>query len=89
MRTVRLFIGSVLRQGIRKALFTLTQGAAPFINEDNPFRAVQGLLFELNDRADWPVMRSLLFFLDPYYLQRRIRKEKRWLKKNAGTFSNC
>ena len=88
IRTVRLFIWSILRQGVRKALFTLTQGAAPFINEDNPFRAVQGLLFELNDRTDWPVMRSLLFFFDPYYLQRRIRKEKKWIKKNAGSYSH-
>jgi magnesium-protoporphyrin IX monomethyl ester (oxidative) cyclase len=88
LRTVRLLVGSVLRHGIRKALFTLSQGAAPFINEDNPFRAVQGLLFELNDRADWPVMRSLLFFLDPHYLQRRIRKENKWLKKKTDAVSN-
>jgi anaerobic magnesium-protoporphyrin IX monomethyl ester cyclase len=83
IRTIRLFVGSVLRLGIRKAFFTLTQGAAPFINEDNPFCAVQGLLFELRDREDWPFWRSLLFFLDPHYLQRRVHKEKRWLKNNV------
>jgi anaerobic magnesium-protoporphyrin IX monomethyl ester cyclase len=88
IRTIRNIIGSILKHGFRKALFSLTQGAAPFINEDNPFRAVQGLLFELRDRTDWPIRRSLLFFLDPYYLQRRIRKEKRWLKKNADSIGN-
>jgi magnesium-protoporphyrin IX monomethyl ester (oxidative) cyclase len=82
-RTIKHFIGAALRHGIRKAFFTLTQGAAPFINEDNPFHAIQGLLFELNDRAEWPVMRSLLFFFDPFYLPRRIRKERKRLKAES------
>jgi len=82
-RTIRLFLGSVFRQGLRRALLTLSQGAAPFIDENNPFHAVQGLLFELRDRADWPVKRGLMFFFDPYYLQRRIRRERKWLRSKA------
>jgi radical SAM superfamily enzyme YgiQ (UPF0313 family) len=79
-RTILLFIGSVLRLGLRRALFTLSHGAAPFIDEKNPFHAVQGLLFELRDREDWPVKHSLLFFFDLFFLQRRICREKRWLR---------
>lgn len=84
LRTIRHFINSAFRNGFRKAFFSLTQGAAPFIDENNPFHAVQGLLFELRDRKDWPVKRSLQFFLDPFYLQRRVRQEKKKLRAMAA-----
>ncbi len=76
LKTLKLFLNSVIKNGLHKALFTLSTGASPFIDKNNPFRAVQGLLFELRDRPDKPILRSMAFFLDPYYLQRKIRKER-------------
>ena len=79
-KAIKLFLVSVKKNGLKKALFKLSEGGAPFIDDNNPFRAVPGLLYELRDRPDKPILRSIIYLLDPHYLQRRIKRESKNLK---------